>query len=165
MGVGTKALDRVRRQAEKNGYHRQSFTEVSNQLNGSAFEPGAKSKKTSRDPQLVGEVLNSFYVSRSAYKQLVLPQIVEAWEQIVGQLVAGHTTPKALTDEVLHVAADSTVWASQLTALAPILIAKINTATNTKAVSKIEVKGPKANVPNYGPRTVKGRLGYRDTFG
>jgi len=165
MSMGSNALERVRRQAQKNGYHRQVPNELGHQLSSGPFGATGKGKKANREPQLVGDVLNSFYVSRSAYKKLVLPQIVEAWDQIVGELVAQHTTPKALSDEVLFVAADSTVWASQLTALAPILVAKINDATNTKTVNRIEVKGPKANVPNYGPRTVKGRLGYRDTFG
>ena len=159
--VGTRTLERVRREAVRNGH--QPVTVEPLIAPGMVFTNAQK--KSSREPIMIGEVLNTFYASKSVAKSLLLPQICEAWEQIVGTLVAQHTKPKTLKDDVLYVESDSTVWASQLSVLGPILVNKINTITKEKTVTRIQISGPKANVPNYGPRTVKGRVGYRDTFG
>ena len=159
--VCSRTLERVRREAVRNGYQREPLP-VFESVN---LNHGAPLKRRTREPEMVGDVLTSYYANRTIAKKLLLPQIAEVWEQIVGPVVAEHTTPKLLIDEVLHVSANSTVWAAQLSALGQLLVNKVNAITGTTAVNRIQINGPKANVPNYGPRTVKGRIGYRDTFG
>jgi predicted nucleic acid-binding Zn ribbon protein len=159
--VGKRTLERVRREAARGGHERQKMV-------GSlalATNPGRGKKVNPRDPVMVGEVLASFNANNQVAKKLLLPQIAEIWEQTVGTLVAQHSTPKYLADDVLHVAADSSVWAAQLSVLNQMLVTKINASITSGTISRIQVSGPKANTPNYGPRTVKGRIGYRDTFG
>jgi len=161
VSVGSRTLARVRREAERNGFDREKLPSLTLSLTG---QNNGK-KRDPRDLVTLGEVFTGYYAQGSVAKRLVFPQIVEAWESIVGSVVAEHTIPKALTDEVLTVEADSTVWAAQLSALGQLLVTKINTTVGSRAVTRIKVNGPKAKVPNYGPRTVKGRVGYRDTFG
>jgi len=161
VSAGTRTLDRVRREASRNGYQREQLTAPT----FTGMNTDRNSKKNSREPQPLAEILGSFYANKSVAKQLLLPQLIENWELVVGAVVAEHTKPKMLVDDVLQVSADSTVWAAQLSALGQILVNKINVITGSSAVRRIQVSGPKANVPNYGPRTVKGRVGYRDTFG
>jgi len=160
--VGARTLARVRREALRNGFQRETGLLVQSYAGGTTH---AK-LRTKREVEPVGIILDSFYQANKRFaKKLLLPQIVEIWDMIVGPAVAQHTVPKHLTDDVLYVTADSTVWAAQLSTLSPLLVNKINVITGSGEIAKIQVSGPKANVPNYGPRTPKGRIGYRDTFG
>jgi len=161
LSVGGRTLERVRREALRNGHQREITATLG--LSALADKPGAK--KGTREPQPIGDILGTFYANKAVAKKLLLPEIVEIWENLVGPLVAEHTMPKHLSDEVLHVSADSTVWAAQLSALNHMIVNKINEKCGPNSISKIKVTGPRANVPNYGPRTVKGSIGYRDTFG
>jgi len=162
ISVGSRALERVRRAATKNGYYREGAHNVA--LMDAKF--GFETKKAKgREPEPIGNILTGFYSNKAFAKKLLLPQIADIWPQIVGAVVAEHTTPKAIVDDVLYVNANSSVWAAQLSALGQILVNKINVITGSGEIGRIQVQGPKANVPNYGPRTAKGRIGYRDTFG
>ena len=159
--VGGRALERVRREAAKNGHQREQTT--ASLVTG--IRPLTGAKKRNREPEAIGNILGTFYSNKQVAKKLLLPQIIDIWEDVVGRVVAEHTTPKAVIEDVLHVNADSSVWATQLSALSQILVNKINTISGAEVITRIQISGPKANVPKYGPRTVKGSIGYRDTFG
>jgi len=152
-------LARLRRGAARNGYQPEPRSD-SNVMAAS----GGKKRRT-REVVLVGEVFANFYASKGVAKKLLLPQIAASWEQIVGELVAEHSSPKAIDGEALKVVADSSVWAAQLSALGPMVVARITEITGSSEIVRVQVQGPKVNVPNYGPRKAKGAIGYRDTFG
>jgi len=163
--LGNRALERVRREAARHGYQPEPGERSENSHGFGMLSGNRKSQKRSREPLAIGEVLNTYYSSRSVARKLVLPQILESWTELVGELVAQHSTPQALENDILYVSTDSTVWAAQLSALSYLVIEKINQLVGADTIVTMQVSGPKANVPNYGPRTAKGRIGYRDTFG
>lgn len=96
--------------------------------------------------------------------RLSAQRVFTDWASIVGPQIAQHSVVDGYEDAVLHVATDSTAWATQLRLLAPRLVARLNEELGDGAVLRIEVRGPQAPSWKRGPRTVKGR-GPRDTYG
>jgi predicted nucleic acid-binding Zn ribbon protein len=86
------------------------------------------------------------------------------WPAVVGADIAEHATPTALRDGVLHVAAESTAWATQLRMVQAELLAKIAAAVGDGVVTSVRITGPAAPSWRKGPRHVSGR-GPRDTYG
>jgi len=158
--AGTRALVRVRAEAQRQGYQREPEGARLGNL-----AAGKRAAKNRRELQLVGDLFQDLYHNKSVARKMLLPKINENWQQIVGDLVAEHTKPIAFSDNVLQVSANSSVWAVQLSSLSHVLATKIAEITGYNEPISIKVNGPKANVPKYGPRTVKGARGYRDTFG
>jgi predicted nucleic acid-binding Zn ribbon protein len=87
------------------------------------------------------------------------------WAQIVGQDLAGHTTPERLADGELVVNADSTAWATQLRLLAGELVRRLNAELGDGAVRRVVVRGPGAQSRQPGEWRVRGSRGPRDTYG
>ena len=152
-------LERARRRALAHGFQR---TELQPPVFGTLKRLPTKNR---RDFETIGAVFEGYYTNTTVSKKLLLPQIVDAWQDLVGPLVAEHTTPAQLDEDVLYVNSNSTVWAAQLNTLSNIVINKINQQFGSNSVNQLKISGPKINLPKYGPRTAKGRLGYRDTFG
>ena len=153
-------LQRARRRALAQGY---SPRDLQPNVFG-AIRPLPKKTRT-RDFETIGSVFDGFYANKVVAKKLLLPEISEGWPELVGPLVAEHTTPTQLDEDVLYVSSNSTVWAAQLSSLSNIVINKINQQFGANSVNQLKISGPKTNLPKYGPRTAKGRIGYRDTFG
>jgi predicted nucleic acid-binding Zn ribbon protein len=65
---------------------------------------------------------------------------------------------------VLLIEAESTAWATQLTLMAPTILAKLRASVGGDVVSRLRVVGPTAPSWKKGPRSVRGR-GPRDTYG
>ena len=86
------------------------------------------------------------------------------WSSVVGQQIADHATPTALSDGVLSVAAESTAWATQLRMIQAQLLAKIAAAVGNGVVTSMKITGPAAPSWRKGPRHIAGR-GPRDTYG
>jgi predicted nucleic acid-binding Zn ribbon protein len=86
------------------------------------------------------------------------------WPAVVGVDIAEHATPTALRDGVLHVAAESTAWATQLRMVQAELLTKIAAAVGDGVVTSVRITGPAAPSWRKGPRHVSGR-GPRDTYG
>jgi predicted nucleic acid-binding Zn ribbon protein len=87
------------------------------------------------------------------------------WAQIVGADLAAHTTPEALADGELVVAADSTAWATQLRLLAAELVRRLNVELGDNTVRRVHVRGPGTGARRPGQWRVKGSRGDRDTYG
>ena len=62
-------------------------------------------------------------------------------------------------------ATDSTAWKTQLTLLAPQLVARLNQDLGPGTVSVIEVVGPHLPTWRKGPRSTRDGRGPRDTYG
>ena len=87
------------------------------------------------------------------------------WAELVGAEVASHTTPETFTEGRLVVRTDSTAWKTQLTLLAPQLVARLNQDLGPGTVSVIEVVGPHLPTWRKGPRSTRDGRGPRDTYG
>lgn len=117
-----------------------------------------------RDPQPFGRVAGRIAKDRGWEPQIGHGTLFGMWEQIVGADIATHAKPTILQDNVLHVQAESTAWATQLRYMQSTILAKIAGAIGDGMVTSLRITGPKAPSWRKGPRHVPGR-GPRDTYG
>ena len=57
---------------------------------------------------------------------LLEQSVLESWPQIVGEMIAAHSEATALSNGVLYIAVDSSVWAQELSLLRPSIAAAID---------------------------------------
>lgn len=62
----------------------------------------------------LGEVIGGLLRDRTMRRGLALGRLARAWESVVGAALAGETSPVALDDRGLVVAASSGAWAAQV---------------------------------------------------
>lgn len=117
-----------------------------------------------RDPQLVGDVLDSVIKQRGWQRRISLSTLLRRWPELVGEANAEHSTPVDYTDGVLIVDCDSTAWASAMRYSASQLVARLNRSLGDRTVLRVDFRGPKPPSWKRGPRSVGGR-GPRDTYG
>jgi predicted nucleic acid-binding Zn ribbon protein len=117
-----------------------------------------------RDPQPLGRVARDLAKKRGWSAQVAEGTVLGNWSSVVGQQIADHATPTALSDGVLSVAAESTAWATQLRMIQAQLLAKIAAAVGNGVVTSMKISGPAAPSWRKGPRHIAGR-GPRDTYG
>jgi len=118
----------------------------------------------SRDPQLMGSVTRDLAKSRGWSDRVAEGSVFGRWSAVVGEQIATHATPTALSEGVLTVSAESTAWATQLRMVQAQLLAKIAAEVGDGVVKSMKIVGP------VGPSWRKGRYhiagrGPRDTYG
>lgn len=118
----------------------------------------------SRDPQPLGRLTGRLAKERGWESQIGQGTVLGMWNQIVGPDIAAHAQPTTLTDNVLHIQAESTAWATQLRYMQSTILAKIAKAVGDGMVTSLRITGPKAPSWRKGPRHISGR-GPRDTYG
>ncbi|WP_238421923.1 DUF721 family protein [Gordonia sp. 'Campus'] len=117
-----------------------------------------------RDPQPFGRLVGGLAKDRGWQEKIGEGTLFGMWEQIVGSDIAAHAQPVALRDNVLHVQAESTAWATQLRYVQSQILAKIAAAIGHGQVTSLRILGPKGPSWRKGERHVRGR-GPRDTYG
>lgn len=117
-----------------------------------------------RDPKPVNNVLDAYIADRGWEVSVSIHTLLDRWADIVGDLVASHSTPETYDEGVLVVRTDSTTWATQLRTIAAQIVAKLNESVGDGAVTRVEVRGPDAPSWKHGRLRVKGK-GPRDTYG
>jgi len=117
-----------------------------------------------RDPQTLGALATGIAKQRGWQPHIGQGRLFGMWESIVGSDIAAHAKPTELRDNVLHIQAESTAWATQLRYVQSSVLAKIAAAVGDGVVTSVRITGPKAPSWRKGPRHVKGR-GPRDTYG
>lgn len=70
----------------------------------------------------------------------VLATVFETWEELVGSVIAAHTSPVRLVDGDLVVAVDDPVWATEMKFFGAELIDRINAAAGEEAVTSLTVR-------------------------
>lgn len=118
----------------------------------------------SRDPQPLGRLAGRIAEDRGWQPKIGEGTLFGMWEQIVGPDIAAHAKPTSLQDNVLHVQAESTAWATQLRYMQSQLIAKIAAAIGHGMVTSLRITGPTGPSWRKGKRHISGR-GPRDTYG
>lgn len=117
------------------------------------------------DPQPVGQVLSSYVTERGWERPLAEARVFAEWPRLVGAEVAAHARPVSLRDGQLNVAAESTVWATQLRLLAGTMLARLVDQLGAQIVTKLVITGPVAPSWKHGGYSVRGARGPRDTYG
>nr|WP_231946599.1 DciA family protein [Auraticoccus monumenti] len=118
-----------------------------------------------RDPQLIGQALESLLARQGWTTEVNLHLLLGRWAALVGAVNAEHSRPEGYADGVVAVRADSTAWATSLRTMAPQLVARLNEQLGQGTVTRIEVKGPDAPSWKHGRRSIRGARGPRDTYG
>ena len=142
-----------------------------NRARSSGQKAGSRGSRTrrrggssSRDPQLVGSVVEDFLAESGWEASAALARLAASWPEVVGPDVAAHVAVESWTDGEVVLRADSTAWATQVRLLTDSLRRQIEQAVGEGLVRGITVRGPDAPSWRAGPRVVKGR-GPRDTYG
>ena len=117
-----------------------------------------------RDPQLVKNLLERLIGDHGWDVNLRVHGLFGRWNDLVGDDIGAHATPESFNDGVLTVRTDSTAWATQLTLLAPQIVARLNDEVGHGTVTSIDVCGPQGPSWKRGRYSAKGR-GPRDTYG
>ncbi|GAC66762.1 DUF721 family protein [Gordonia soli] len=118
----------------------------------------------SRDPQSLGKLTGRIAAERGWQPKISEGALFGMWEQIVGSEIAAHANPTELRDNVLHIQAESTAWATQLRYVQAQILAKISSAAGDGIVTSLRITGPKGPSWRKGERHIRGR-GPRDTYG
>lgn len=118
----------------------------------------------SRDPQPLGRVSRELAKSQGWSGRVAEGRVFAQWTAVVGDQIAEHAEPTSLRDGILHVAAESTAWATQLRMVQAQLLAKIAEAVGDGVVTALKITGPVAPSWRKGPLHIRGR-GPRDTYG
>ncbi|MCW2746863.1 MAG: hypothetical protein JWP10_5 [Nocardioidaceae bacterium] len=116
-------------------------------------------------PQQISDIMARLVQQRGWEKDLAVHRVFTEWPAVVGQDVAEHCVPVEYVDGEVTVQADSTAWATQITLLAPRIVAKLNEQLGDGTVVRINVKAPNGPTWKKGFRTVRGQRGPRDTYG
>lgn len=128
-------------------------------------DPDRPSAADDRDPQLLDHTLARLVADHGWALDLKVRGVFARWAELVGAEVASHTTPETFAEGRLVVRTDSTAWKTQLTLLAPQLVARLNQDLGPGTVSVIEVVGPHLPTWRKGPRSTRDGRGPRDTYG
>ncbi len=71
----------------------------------------------------------------------VVARIFSGWEELVGPAMASHVRPVRVDGPTLVVAVDHPAWVTQVRALAPDILAKVQAATGPDApISRLETR-------------------------
>ena len=91
-------------------------------------------------PKRIGEALDQVAFRLRAPRAQVLATVFEAWEELVGAVVAAHTSPLRLVDGELVVAVDDPAWTAEMKFFSAELISRINTAAKEEVVTSLTVR-------------------------
>ena len=117
------------------------------------------------DPQPIGAVFAGYTEDRGWERPLAEARVLADWAGIVGADIAAHSTPTSLRDGELHVAAQSTAWATQLRLLSARMLARIVEELGPDVVTRLIITGPVGPSWKHGRLSVPGSRGPRDTYG
>lgn len=117
-----------------------------------------------RDPQTLESTLDRLVSEHGWDTEVAVHGVFGRWAEIVGPDIAEHCRPERYADGQVWVRADSTAWATNLSLLAPNVVAKLNERLGDGTVTRINVRGPQGPSWAKGSLRVRGR-GPRDTYG
>lgn len=92
-----------------------------------------------RDPRELRTALGRVVGGLSGGSGGDIVSILSCWDEVVGEVVAGHARPRALRDSTLFVEVDEPGWATQLRYLRGEISAGLNDRLGHKVVVSIEL--------------------------
>ena len=91
-------------------------------------------------PRRLEESLDQVVSGLKAPRVQVLKIVFEAWEELVGTVMAAHSRPIRLVEGELVVAVDDPAWATEMKFFGGELVNRINAAAEDEAVTALTVK-------------------------
>lgn len=91
-------------------------------------------------PRQWGDALDQVASQLKAPRAQVLKTVFAAWEELVGAVMAAHSSPVRLVDGELVVAVDDPAWATEMKFFSTELIGRINAAAGEDAVDSLKVR-------------------------
>lgn len=91
-------------------------------------------------PRRLEEALDQVASGLKAPRAQVLRMVFEAWDELVGSVMAAHSSPVRLVDGELAVAVDDPAWATEMRFFSGELIGRINAAAEEEAVTSLTVR-------------------------
>jgi len=126
-------------------------------IESDAFTPG-------RDPLHMGEAFRELTGSLGWDPALAEARLYVEWPALVGEGIADHAVPTAVSGGKLTIQASSSAWATQLRLMRHELLVVLAEKLPEVPIDSIHVLAPGAPSWKNGPRSVPGR-GPRDTYG
>lgn len=106
------------------------------QTEGVGWEPMYESS----GPKRLGDGLDKVAARLRAPRARVLGMVFDAWDELVGSVMAAHTSPVRLVDGELVVAVDDPAWAAEMRFFGAELIERINTRAEDQAVTSLTLR-------------------------
>ena len=94
----------------------------------------------SSGPKRIGDALDQVASRLKAPRAKVLAMVFDAWDELVGSVLAAHTTPVRLADGELVVAVDDPAWAAEMRFFSAELINRINAQAEEEAVDRLSIR-------------------------
>ena len=88
----------------------------------------------------MSDALDQVASQLKAPRAQVLKTVFAAWEELVGSVMAAHSSPVRLVDGELVVAVDDPAWATEMRFFSTELIGRINAAAGEDTVSSLTVR-------------------------
>jgi predicted nucleic acid-binding Zn ribbon protein len=86
-----------------------------------------KRREAKQRPVPLGQAVGEYLGRNGLAKRVDLASAVDRWAEVVGPQVAGATEAEAVTaDGVLWIRVNSSSWASEISLMAPRLLARLN---------------------------------------
>ena len=105
-----------------------------------------------RDPGLVGDIAVVMAHKDGWDAHLQMARLRNGWSGIVGEDIARRTTVVSLEEVVLTIRAESTVWSTQLSFMAPQFLDVLSSRLPDLGIRRIVVTGPR---PDHGRRGMR----------
>lgn len=109
-------------------------------LSGQTGTMGWEPLRKPSGPRRLEEALDQVTSGLKAPRAQVLKTVFDAWDELVGSVVAAHSSPVRLVDGELVVAVDDPAWATEMKFFGGELIARINAAAQEEAVTSLTVR-------------------------
>ncbi len=91
-------------------------------------------------PRQLRDALDQVASQLRAPRAQVLKTVFAAWEELVGSVMAAHSSPVRLVDGELVVAVDDPAWATEMKFFSTELIGRINAAAGEDTVVSLKVR-------------------------
>lgn len=95
-------------------------------------------KKPKRGPEKISGILDSVLEQSGINRRSSERRILDDWEEIVGEGIAGNSRPVDIHDGVLYLEAGHPAWKQELNMLMPEIIEKVNKVYGPGTVKAIK---------------------------
>ena len=109
-------------------------------MSGQTGAMGWKPLRKPSGPRRLWEALDQVTSRLKVPRAQVLKMVFEAWADLVGPVMAAHSSPMRLVDGELVVAVDDPAWATEMRFFSSELIGRINAAAEEEAVTSLTVR-------------------------
>lgn len=83
-------------------------------------------RKRLRSPEKASSLLRGLLADLGLTNSVIRHEMVQAWPKLMDAAIAAHTSAEKVTGSVLHIDVDSSVWMTELTAMQPEILEKVN---------------------------------------